>query len=85
MRSKRRDAPRCALQNRSRHEALKSLGEICHIAQQRDISTLDALSKRELNVLLATLNHIRVDLEEEGAFTEFFLEVVDRIRRCSQK
>lgn len=64
---------------------MKSLGEICHIAQQRNISALDDLSKKELNVLLDTLNRIRVDLEEEGAFAAFFLEVVDRIRNCSQK
>jgi hypothetical protein len=56
------------------------MGEIRHIAQQRDIQALDALSKMELSVLLSTLNRLRVDLEEEAAFTAFYLEVADRIR-----
>lgn len=59
---------------------VKTLDEIRRIAQQRDIQALDALSKMELSVLLATLNRLRVDLEEEAAFTAFYLEVADRIQ-----
>jgi hypothetical protein len=59
---------------------VKSLDEIHQIAQQPDIRALDALSEKELRVLLATLNRFRVDADEEESFTAFYLEVASRAR-----
>jgi hypothetical protein len=62
---------------------VKSLGEIHHIAQQRDIHAVDELSDMELKVLLETLSRFRVDAEEETSFTAFYLEVANRIQNRS--
>jgi hypothetical protein len=62
---------------------VKSLGEIHHIAQQRDIHAVDELSDMELSVLLDTLSHFHVDEEEEASFTAFYQEIANRIRNRS--
>ena len=59
---------------------MKSFGEMRQIAQWRDAETLNGLTGIELGVLLAILNRVRVGVEEEDAFTEFYLEVIHRIR-----
>lgn len=58
----------------------KTFAELQEIAQERRLDSLDGLSDRDLDVLLATLNRQRVPLAEEEAFAQFYLEVVRRIR-----
>ncbi|MEO7425745.1 MAG: hypothetical protein ABI036_11200 [Fibrobacteria bacterium] len=58
----------------------KTIAEIERIALERRLDSLDGLSAQELNVLLATLKRQRVPLAEEEIFTQFYLEVAQRVR-----
>ena len=58
----------------------KTMAEIRQIALERRLDSLNGLSEMDLNVLLATLKRQRVPLREEGDFSQFYVEVVDRIR-----
>lgn len=58
----------------------KSFAEIERIALEHRLDSLDGLSVMDLSVLLATLNRKRVPLHEEAIFSQFYLEVVQRVR-----
>ena len=58
----------------------KTWAEIRRIAWERRPDSLDDLSEMDLHFLLAMLNRQRVPRWEEGDFSQFYLEVVARIR-----